>query len=261
MATKIPLTLKTDEDGSAEVLIEARFAGRTYLCLLDTGAAKTTLVWDEFTSTLPAISENSSHSALGSTTNSVVSIPSFELGPITHTEINVARLSADHNHPRNLIGMDILQDWTLTLNLRAGTLFLSDKSLPEAPSLFLGDRGHPYLPVIIGGQEYDTVWDTGAGLTCVDLSVIREHPDNFEQISDSVGTDSSGESMSTPLYRLSGLSCGNLQFQPHTVVALDLARVSASASRKFLIVLGYSTMKQAVWTLAFKHRRWTVKEG
>jgi hypothetical protein len=29
VATKIPLTLQIDEDGGAEVLIEARFAGRT----------------------------------------------------------------------------------------------------------------------------------------------------------------------------------------------------------------------------------------
>lgn len=261
MATKIPLTLKIEEDGSAEILTEARFAGRTYLCLLDTGAAKTTLVWDEFTSTLPAKSESSSHGALGSTTNSVVLVPSFELGPITHKEIAVARLSVDHGYPRNLIGMDVLQNWTLMLNLRAKILYLSDESPKEASVLVLGERGHPYLPISLGGQEYHAVWDTGAGLTCVDLSVIREHPDNFEQIGDSMGTDSSGISMSTPLYRVFGLGCGNLQFQPHTIVALDLARVSASASQKFLIALGYSTIKQALWTLAFKHKRWTVEAG
>lgn len=254
---KVPLFLDHDEsDGSAEIQVKARFGGEARLCLLDTGAACSALKFDDFSAALPVESEMMVRGALGSASMDLVSVPSFELGPIKTESLAVQRFSAGHRESRNIVGLDLLKDWTLTLDLKSETLTIDDSVPREGKAMILGDRGHPYLAASLAGEDHEVLLDTGAGLTCVDVSVIAQRPECFTRRGESVGTDASGHSMDTPLYEMSGFACGGLSFAPHTIVALDLQRIETT--RKFLMILGYSTLRQASWTLAFKESLWSV---
>ena len=255
---KIELTLKTDNsDGGTEVLVIAEFAGRKYECLLDTGAAITTLAWDEYTSSLPVLGEDESAGAFGKSRDDLVETSGFRLGPIELERLIVARLAKDQN-ARNLLGMDVLKDWMCSFRFSEAEVRVTQDRLEGGRQLYLGPRGHPYVDVNIGSSEVAAIWDTGAGLTCIDLAAIQSNPEYFEPAGNSVGTDSAGMSQSAPLFEVTGLSVGGVTFSPHIVVGFDLSLISSTAERRFDAILGMSTLAQTNWCFDFPGKRWNV---
>ena len=59
--------------------------------------------------------------------------------------------------------------------------------------LLLDRRGHIYVDVHWPGVSGRACWDTGSGATIVDRDFWIGHPELFEQIGVSVGTDGNGE--------------------------------------------------------------------
>lgn len=119
--------------------------------------------------------------------------------------------------------------------------------------------GIPYVDVACGNSICKGVWDTGAGVTLVDINFIHKNPEMFEEIGTSSGTDSTGTSNDTPTYTMKKAKIGGLQFSPHMVVGLDLSHVNTKIEQPFDFLLGYSTFKQANWHFDFPHQRWGVE--
>ncbi len=60
-------------------------------------------------------------------------------------------------------------------------------------NLLLDRRGHVYVEVHWPDASGRACWDTGSGATIVDRGFWVGHPELFEQIGVSVGTDGNGE--------------------------------------------------------------------
>lgn len=258
MENGFELILHPDEDGGAEVYVQARIAGRPYELLLDTGAGATSLVWDEYTAALPAEGTHSSSGVLGDLQDDLVTVHDFKLGPIEKQTLLARRIPAGRGEARSLVGMDLLKDYCCTFRFEERRVSLDPQPPDGLEKLFLDARCHPYVPVTCAGETVPAVWDTGASLTCVDLGFIARHPEAFAATGSSGGTDASGNQVESTLYRVEGLTCGGREFPGHTVVGIDLSFVNSRIDHPMTMILGYSTLALGEWVMDFRGRRWGV---
>lgn len=66
-------------------------------------------------------------------------------------------------------------------------------------------KGHLTVKTILNGEEFNTILDTGATASIVDLSYVKENPELFTLLKKDDGTDGhSGESIESYRYQLMG---------------------------------------------------------
>ena len=91
---QVPLIIEPDPDdpGCATVMVDATVAGRPYRLVLDTGAARSQLEADDYTSGLMPLGEDSSSGAFGGrVTDTVVTITDLAAGPLRVATLDVTR--------------------------------------------------------------------------------------------------------------------------------------------------------------------------
>ena len=254
----MPLIIEPDPDDPdfASVLVEATVAGRPYRMFLDTGAARSQLVADEYTLSLSPVHEDSSSSAFGGqVTEPVVTVTDLVAGPLRLPALDVTRSEGGQG---NLLGMDVLGRHRCHFRLAAGVLDLETPGGEAGHELLIGGRGHPYVEVNWPGVSGLACWDTGAGATVVNRAFWLEHPELFEPIGTSAGTDAHGEQVETSLLLMSGPVIGQRAFGSHKAVAVDLSGVNSTLEYPMDLILGYPTIRQADWLFDFPARRWGV---
>ena len=250
-----------EEPEAAEVLVDGSVGGRPYRFLLDTGAAQSALLSDEYTATFAAVERRASSGVFASGSDDVIIAPSVTLGPIVRRDFPLTRLSENTPHRRNLIGMDLLKD------VRCHFLFDEnrveiDGDIPDASSydLALDSRFHPYIPLRAGATTASAVWDTGAGITVADMGFITRHPAIFRAAGESQGTDSTGTSMATPMFVLTGGTVGEAALPPLRVAGVDLSGVNATIETPMDVIIGYNLLRTANWLMDFPRRRWAISK-
>jgi hypothetical protein len=256
------ITPDQDDEDAALMFADGTIGERPYRFLLDTGSARTCVQNDDYTSSFPIIGMKKTSGVFAAETHDeLIMVPRIEVGPIAKTNFPVARIASLDDRPRNLIGMDLLKDVACHVLFDEHRVVVDPQGEPTTGSmqpLFLDRTSHPYLDVRFRGTMARAVWDTGAGITVVDLNFIREHPAFFRDAGQSHGTDSTGARMETPMFVMSGATLGNHAFPPHTVAGVDLSRVNATIETPMDVILGFSTLSRANWWFDFPRRRWAV---
>jgi hypothetical protein len=263
----VPLILQPDPEDAAAALfmIDGTVAGRPYQFLLDTGAARSQMDADDYISALPAVAEHTSSGAFASETKPVVTVTDLAIQELRIPALEVVRVPPLPEHPRTLIGMDVLTRHRCHFRFDASVLELDGPDVPEpALPLVLDRRGHCYVdvgwPARSGraGVTGRACWDTGADATIVNESFWRAHPDLFEETGTTLGTDSTGAQMRTSTLAMPGYEIGGRTFAGHEAVAVDLTRANAAIEIPMDLILGYPTLRQANWLFDFPARRWTL---
>ena len=256
------VTPDEDDEDAALVYVDGAIGGRPYRFLLDTGSARTCVQNDDYTSSFPSIGTKKTSGLFAAETHDeLIMVPRIELGPIARINFPVARIASLDGRTHNLFGMDLLKDVACHVLFDEHRVIVDPPSEPPVRSmqtLFLDRTNHPYVEVRFRDAVARAVWDTGAGITVVDLHFIRDHPAFFREAGQSRGTDSTGASMQTPMFVMTGATLGNHAFPPHTVAGVDLSRVKATIETPMDVILGFSTLSRANWWFDFPRRRWTV---
>ena len=249
-----------EEPGAAEVLVDGAIAGKSCRFLLDTGAAVSRVICDDYTAGLPVADTRESSGAFSKSHLEMVVVPEVIFGSISKTDFSMARLPAG-KHGRNIIGMDLLKEHSLFFDF-AGNKLEIDAQCPEAAgdcrALALSGKSHPYVEVSFAGISAQAVWDTGAGLTVVDSEFVKDNPALFRQLSLSRGTDSSGTTAETPMLVMKACVIGGVKFQAHRVASIDMSIIKSGAHAPVDMILGYNALKQANWFFDFPGKRWAV---
>jgi hypothetical protein len=250
-----------DEDAFL-VFADGTIDGWPYRFLLDTGAARTCVRFDDHTGSFSPVGTSASSGlfATGPRTDVIV-VPRLELGPIARTEVPVARGPSTGPHAGNLIGMDVLKDHRCHFRFAEMRVLVDPPDDPPPPSiqpLHLDPTNHPNVDVRFGADVAHAAWDTGAGITIVDLGLVHRHPDAFRQAGESRGTDSTGATMPSPIFVMATAVIGGLPFPPHTVAGVDLSPVNARIETPMDVELGYITLSRADWWFDFPGHRWAV---
>jgi hypothetical protein len=115
-----------------------------------------------------------------------------------------------------------------------------------------------YLDLHWPGVTARACWDTGSSATLVNRDFWLAHPDLFEEIGVTSGTDSHGTRADAPQLMMAGPVIGPRAFARHHVVAVDLSAVNRSAAYPIDLIIGYPTLRQADWLLDFPAKRWTL---
>ncbi len=258
------LIIKPDEDDSeaAEVLVDGTIDGKPYRFLLDTGAARSSVKFDAYTATFESSEKSSSSGVFASSSNELITVPGIEVGPISRKNFTITRTAETAPDLNNLIGMDLLKDYSCHFFFDENRVLVDNKDESEAnypfQELFLDKKYHPYVEVGFGESKANAVWDTGAGITVVDLSLIKRLPDFFEEVGQSSGTDSTGFKMETPMFEMAATRIGNQHFPAHKVAGVDLSQVNSTIEVPMDLILGYSTLSKANWLFDFPGKRWAI---
>ena len=249
-----------DDPGCATVMVDGTVAGRSYRFILDTGAARTQLEADEYTTALRTVAVDTSSGAFGvRSANPVVTITDLAVGPLQAATLEVERVEGGGPQARNLLGMDVLRRYCCHFRLDAGVLELEAPPGRRADhDLLMSRRGHVYVGVGWPGVTGRACWDTGSGPTIVNRDFWLEHRELFQEIGTSVGTDASGAQSETPVLMMSPAIIGHRAFPGHCVVAVDLSPVNSTAEHPMDLILGYPTLRQADWLFDFPAKRWAI---
>ncbi len=260
--SEIPLiiTPDADEPETAQIYVDGRIGSRAYRFLLDTGAARSRVVADQYTATFPSSEKHDSSGVFAKSSEDLIVVPSLELGTIAKPNFPIVRMAQPDSPVGSLIGMDFLKDHRCYFRFDRNRLLVNADAEADYPDqdLLLDPKFHPYVDVQIGSLTVRAVWDTGASLTVVDLSLIQQNPDSFAEAGASTGTDSSGSVMETPLYVMAEARIGGHAFPPHRVAAVDLSAVNATLDLPMDLILGYNLISRANWIFDFPRRRWAI---
>lgn len=262
--SELKLIIQPDEEevGAAEVFVDGSIGDKPYRFLLDTGAARSCVTLDEYTSRFAAIEKKSSSGVFAKSSDELITVPSITVGPISKQNFTLARTAEGDPHIKNLIGMDLLKDYCFHFffdenRVSVGTNddFGTEYAFQD---LRFDSRFHPYVEVQFGSAVANAVWDTGASITVVDKTFLEKHSDFFEPAGHSTGTDSTGASMETPMFMMAATRIGGYAFPPHRVAGVDLSQVNATIEIPMDLILGYSTLSKARWLFDFPQRRWAI---
>ena len=91
--TRSNLILKPDETepGSAEIYVDGHIDGRPYRFLLDTGAARSSVLADEYTLTFPSAEKHASSGVFAASSADVITVPGITVGPIARQDFSLVR--------------------------------------------------------------------------------------------------------------------------------------------------------------------------
>jgi predicted aspartyl protease len=247
-----------DDPGCATVMVDGTIAGRPYRFILDTGSPRTQLAADDYTTALDTVAEFSSSGTFGDrVTYPVVTVADIAVGPLRAATLPVIRAERGGSRLSNLIGMDLLQRFCCHFRLDAGVLDLDPPpGWRGEHDLLLDSRGHIYVDVHWPGVTARATWDTGAGATIVNRDFWLGHPELFQEIGMSTGTDATGTQAETPLLMMAQATIGGRTFGRHPAVAVDLSRANSGIEYPMDLILGYPTLRQADWVFDFPARRW-----
>ncbi|GCE09435.1 retropepsin-like aspartic protease [Dictyobacter aurantiacus] len=260
------LIIKPDEDDVdvAEILVDGSLEDKPYRFLLDTGAARTSVVFDDYTSSFDSIEQHSSSGVFEAHHEDVIRVPAIDLGPIVKRDFPLVRMNPDHPSKTGLIGMDILKDFCFHFLFDQNRVSIQQPAVPVADlswqKLFLDQKFHPYIDVHFDTLTARTVWDTGGGITIADLTFIEKHSSYFQPIGQSQGTDPTGASMETPIFMMAPTLIGGYAFPAHKIAGVDLSPVNATIEVPMDLILGYTTLCQAHWLFDFPGKRWAISQ-
>ncbi len=261
------LIIKPDEEEAeaAEVYVEGRIGGHPRQFLLDTGAARTAVLRDDYTATFAAAGQSSSSGVFARSNDDLITVPDIEVGPIAKKQFTLTRTAGTGPPNRDLIGMDLLKEWRLHFRFDQSWVVVEPAGEADASytfyDLFLDSKAHPYVDVRFPDGAARAVWDTGASITVVDMGFVQRHPACFKETGHSSGVDSTGATQETPMYVMAGVSIGGAAFPPHRVAGVDLSPVNATIDVPMDLILGYSTLSQTNWLMDFPRQRWAIAKG
>jgi len=249
-----------DDHDCAVPFADGTVAGRPYRFLLDTGAARTRMAADEYTTTLLPAGTDSGHAAFGAVTETIVTVTDVSVGPMRAPSLDVTLAEGAAVGGPSLLGMDLIGRYRCHFRFGAGVVDVGAQNA-GIDALYTGSRGHVYVDVgwpAAPGVSASANWDSGAGITIVHEGFWRAHRDLFTEAGTTVGTDASGSQLETPLVLMSGAVIGGRPFAPHKAAVVDLSAANATLDRPMDLILGYPTWTQADWLFDFPARTWAL---
>jgi hypothetical protein len=253
----VPVVLRVEPDADfdecAVLCADGTVSGTPHQFVLDSGSPTTQIVDPGGLITATVIGENTAEGLFGRVPSERVVVRDLTVPGLTAGRRTVSRLRTGGAGARSLLGLDVLGEHALLLDGPAATLHatVAGRLAADLP-LERGTRGHCFLPVALpGGRVARAMWDTGADVTVVDRELVASHPELFTAPGSASGTDAVGATMVTDVCRLDAYSIADVLFAGHLVAVADLPEPME-------MVLGYPTLRQAVWSMDLPSGRWAV---
>jgi hypothetical protein len=253
----LPVALQVEPDEEfhecALLCVDGTVSGTPHRFVLDSGSPSTQIADPDALIPASVVGDDTAEGLFGRAPVERVVLADLTVPGLTAGRRTVARLRTGGAGARSLLGLDVLGEHALLLDGPAATLHTTVAGgLAAERPLERGRRGHPYLPVALpGGRVVRALWDTGADISVVDRELVRSHPELFTAPGSAIGTDSSGTTAVTEVCRMEAYRIADVLFAGHAVAVADLPE-------PFELVLGYPTLRQAIWSMDLPSRLWAV---
>src|SRR5215831_10131682 len=143
------IQLDAEDADAAEVFVDGAIGGRPYQFLLDTGAARSCVRYDDYTATFTSVGTDTSSGVFAGGSRDLVSAPSLTLGTINRSDFTLVRSAEGDTGRQNLIGMDLLKDLRCHFRFDERRVVVDAEDAGEDDTqfeeLYVGQRGHPYV--------------------------------------------------------------------------------------------------------------------
>ena len=206
------------------------------LLLFDTGAATSQLLQSDLTRPLKKVKEQEGHGVFGSKTQDCVIVEELLIGDIVARDLQV---SLDDSV--GLLGIDVLKNYAFTVDTQKDEVILVKPFVSDIPYK-VGQRGHIYVEIEIGGKKCLALIDTGASCSILDETFFREVNDNISNGRTEIGEDWTGATFETEIISVGSLTIGDIRFPKHEFVLLDFKQIFPYMEYPIVAIIGASTL-------------------
>lgn len=270
MTVTLPLHVVEDPDepGAAAVLVDLDVGGSPRRFLFDTGAARGRVGWDAADPVLTAASASAGAGALGSseTKTHVVVVPTLRIGEgpsaLRSDDVVMEVASEAAPGPADILGLEVIAGhrWDVRFSTRTLTIDAdadAENADADERPLVLSSAGHPHVNVTWDDVTALAVWDSGAGVTVVDVAFASRHPTLFTPLRNSRGHDSHGNTADTAMVTMAACVIGGRHFAPSLAALAPIAGIQPPGEPAFDLILGYPLLAQADWRIDLRQGTWS----
>lgn len=229
-----------------------QFEDKTDLCLLDTGARKSTV--------RTMFSERSSvgqepAGGLGGTAYLADLIPVKQITIDEWVTEDLVIRRFDRIPSNCIIGNDIFmkRNFFIDMTRKVFTTVFAKTGSVEPLKIF-AEKWFGFQ-VNIAGETVDSIFDTGAGGTLVDPKLIVAFPENFEFVQKIDITDGADHTLPSAIYKMKEIAVADKVFRDVHVLSypLDVLQREMPTVR---VVLGFNVIRKQNWWFDFSSETW-----
>ena len=255
----IPLIVTAKGHATYRAEVDVLIDGHRQRMILDSGARLTSVVCDDRTVQYPALRSVETGGAFGhSAPVDMIRPEKLEMGPLVFAGPTLERTT--DRRANNLLGIDLLSQKPFQVDLRHARLNLvGSLTGTSGQPLRRLNSTHIAVPLKLGDGNFEALFDTGAEITVIDLSVVQAYPHLFLLTRTEKGIDSTGRKLNTSIYRVDALQVGALQLHQVEMAAFDFGEEFRGKLEGAALILGNNVIYQGRWSFDIPSLRWSVE--
>lgn len=257
-AYSAPLQVVSGEFDSGRIYVTCEFDNISKNCFVDTGST-ISAVADERFAAYPVTGRLQYKSASGiPKAVDEISIERLRIGLAEHRQVKVARFDPIDGL-ESVLGINLLVGEPFAFQFRPSPILLPNAPAPSEllNSLTVHEKNIVSIPIQIGADRMNALWDTGAGLSSVDVEYVQTHPHEFDFIQDiDNGFDGTGKPVAMKLYSIKEIKIGPRLFKNEKVLAIDFSIVRDHISKDIALILGFNLITKMNWFFDLAKKQW-----
>ena len=269
----IPLSINEGDYGGGRIYAPVRFGNVLGMMRLDTGATSSRITFALWNKDFPVVGQTESIGSSGKSTHcdeveaKNVLLKALQGASIGRSKYTLTRCASSDGD--DLLGVDFFKGTRFQLDLaRREIVFPDPKVSPEQQFqsfVLLGaDRRLVGLKAQIGDKPVVGLFDSGAELSAVDLTFVKNHAEHFSPVKHRLKASEAGGAKWAPkLFRLKEINIGEGRILKGLyVLAYDFGVLREALGDRTPIILGYNFISQFHWELDFTAAdapRWRAK--
>jgi predicted aspartyl protease len=261
MKTKnhVNLEIVSNELDSGRIFLKANLDGHGIRCFWDSGCYKTQLSVNSFSKDYKKVGTGKLLGVAGiATRTDKIMIGTVSLGAIVRSNFQASRCSVQ-KAPKVTLGIDFFKKKSFVVDFLRNVLDTNPPLRRGKERLVIAPRGHLFINCKVGGKVVEALWDTGAGLNCVDTKYVNSNPRQFKFIrSVASGRDILGKPVAMRLLEASQVVIQTSRFKDVRFLEMDLGPVSKVLGVPIPFLLGFNTITKANWYFNLKDQSWSV---
>lgn len=246
---------------SGKIYVPCFFDGHTESCFVDSGATLTFIADMDKFSDYPAVGTIQYKSASGIPKESdLININSLQIDSSTIENVKVVR--QPQKGSENVIGINEFSTKPFSFHFGATSSLTTNTLMPTdlLSELNVYDKGIFSIPALIGDSKEKGLWDTGAGLTCVDIKYVSSHLSDFSFVMDiSNGHDGNGNPMVMKLYKAKKISIGSHDFLNENILAINFDVIREHIAQDVSMIIGFNLITKANWYFDLQKKQWKAE--
>ncbi|MGE3610364.1 MAG: hypothetical protein AB7I27_12310 [Bacteriovoracaceae bacterium] len=256
------LNVVRGEYDSGKLYVPCTFDNFSDTCFIDTGATFSSVANMEQFGVYPIAGKIRFMSASGTPKDAdEITIKTLSIDNFVINFIKVARLDPEDGF-ENLVGINTISarpfsflfDPVSTLNLGIAMPLNSQIGVEQY------ENGIFSIPVQVGGTQTRGLWDTGAGLTSIDINYIISNPDEFIFVQDiSNGVDGTGKPVVMKLYKVKNLVIDKHVFLNEYVLGISFDVIREHVDKNISVIIGFNLITKANWYFDLQEKLWAIE--